>query len=214
PVFEEVFAIEHHRATSDIVCGRVPLGAEIHSVLRRYNIDVERLVAIIAGMENDFDGFFSGPINFDTVERILRAHAFAKPNPNIPNPEAVVRAALYRASDRDRTVVDAFWSYKDQVYRYIINSKKGLLADFACQLFMRRNLDKLNANDYFINEPQIFHKLRGLRNLLTSQSFEREIASQVDRPISYKARRFFTKREVDFFSRDDKQRYIQTKENR
>jgi len=79
---------------------------------------------------------------------------------------------------------------------------------------MRRNLDKLNANDYFINEPQIFHKLRGLRNLLTSQSFEREIASQVDRPISYKARRFFTKREVDFFSRDDKQRYIQTKENR
>jgi uncharacterized protein len=213
PVFEEIFEIDHHRATSDIICGRVPLGRKVYRALRHHDVDIERLVAMIAGTESDFDCFFSGPINFDTIEGILRAHAFAKPNPNIPDPEIVTTAALNRANDQDRTIVDAFWSYKDWVYQHIINSRAGILADFACQLFMRRNLHEISASDYFASEPQIFRKLQGLRSLLTSRSFERDIASHIDGPIAYKVRRFFTKQEADFFAREDKRRYIQTKQD-
>ena len=83
-----------------------------------------------------------------------------------------------RLTDQLRRAVDEFWLYKDQVYRHVINSRVGVLADFACQFFMRRHLDEVTPEDYFVTEAYIFRKLRGLRDLLTSRSFEAQILSQ------------------------------------
>ena len=212
PVFKEVFGLAHHQANEDIVTGRVPLGVEVYNALRSNNVDIERLIAIIAGQEAGYHGFFAGPINFDTIEGIIRARAYTKPNPNKLSPDTVTEAALRRSGERDRRAVDEFWSYKDQVYRHIINSRTGVLADLACQIFMRRNLDAMSPDDYFVTEAQIFHKLPGLRDLLTSRSFENEILRQVNRPISYTARRFYIEPSADFFARDDTDRYRQSKE--
>jgi hypothetical protein len=214
PVFKEAFGLDHHRATEDIVTGRVPLGREVYETLRRHHVDIERVIAVISGDEVGHDGFFAGPINFDTIEGILRSQTYAKPNPNIPSPEAVAEAALRRSSERDRAVVDEFWLYKDKVYRYVINSRIGVLADFVCQLFMRRHLDQLTRFDYFLTEAQMFRKLRGLQRLLTSRSFETEVMRELDASISYKVRRFFIDSKGDFFGRDDRNRYQQTKDDR
>lgn len=212
PVFEEEFGLAHHQVGEDIITGRVPLGKEVHDVLRRNQIDIERLISILAGRDSGYHGFFNGPINFDTIEGIMRAWAYTKPSPNILSPVSITQAALWRSTEWDRRAVDEFWSYKDRVYHLVVNSRLGVLADFACQWFMRLNLDVMGLDDYFATEDQIFQKLPGLRNLLMSRSFEIKIAQYVDRPISYTARRFNVEPHADFFARDDTARYRQSKE--
>jgi uncharacterized protein len=214
PVFRDRFGLEHHGATEDIVCGRVPMGREVYDVLRANDVDVERLVAIITGADTSFDGFFSGPINFDTIEGILRSRAFVRPSQTMLGPENVTRAALWRASECDRITVDAFWLNKHEIYTHVINSEIGVLADFACQLWMRMNIDSITADDYFSNEEVIFKKLGGLRDLLRSPSFRSSIVQHARGPISYIARSFFVDESTDFFSRNDRERYRQTKEQR
>jgi len=213
PVFNEIFGLEHHRATEDILRGNVPLGRELSDLLRSNGVDVERVIAIVSNAEPGYDGFFAGPINFDTIEGILRTRKYATPTANTPGPEAIVEAAIRREAKSDRELVDHFWSCKDSVYTHIINSRRGVLADFSCQVFMREHLTELSASDYFTTENDIFRTLRGLRELLTSRSFESEVRRYLDRPIHYKIRRFFVKQSGDFFKREDLVRYQQRKED-
>lgn len=211
PVFQEVFGISHHRATEDIITGRVPLGKDINETLRRYGVDIERVLALIAGADLDFDGFFGGPINFDTVDAILRSQIYARLYQNLPNPEAVIEAAIRRSNDSDRDIVDQFWSYKNFIYQHVINSRTGVMVDFACRMFMRRHLKEVKKYDYFSTEEIMFCKLPGLRQLLKSPTFESEVVRLVDGPIQYKERKFFINSSADFFDRDDKGRYQQSK---
>jgi hypothetical protein len=211
PTFMELFGLNHHRATEDIITGREKIGRGIFEILHRYHVKIDDLLSVIAGKETDYDNFFSGPINFDTIEGILRSYAYTKPNPITPNPEDVTKAAITRGNENDRAKVDGFWWYKDQVYRHIINSTEGLLADRVCQLFMRRHLNKIGPEDYFSTEPRLFKKLDGLREVLFSRSFRSLAAKLIDAPLKYKERRFFVNYGGDFFARDDFKRYMQTK---
>lgn len=214
PVFAEVFGLEHHRATEDVVSGREPIGRDLYAILRRHEVDVERVIAIIGGKEPIFDGFFSGPINFDTIEGILRSVAFVRPSLSIPSPETVTKAALRRETIKDRNVVDDFWKYKNWIYQNIINSRTGVLADYACRLFMRLHIAGIQKTDYFGTEDQIFRKLPGLLQLLTSPSFEADIVERLEEPVNFKSRRFFVYTNADFFAREDKYRYRQDKYER
>ncbi len=191
--------------------GQIELGREFNLLLRANNVDVDRVVAIMFGEEEACSGFFGGPINFDTIEGILRAEAYARRRPHIAGPEIVLDAAMRRASDNDRIVVDEFWMQKDRIYRHLINSRRGVFVDFACQLFMRRNINKLEPGDYFTTESLIFRKLPGLRQFLTRRSFEFDIMLLLDRPIDFKVRRFYIDLSGDFFKRQDTIRYRQNK---
>jgi hypothetical protein len=214
PIFKEVFGLEHHQATRDIVTGRVPLGREVYETLRRNKVDVEKVVAIIAGEELGYDNFFSGPINFDTIEGILRSLTYGRPKMQLPSPEAVMEAALRRLNHVDCRLVDEFWTYKDHVYRYIINSLRGVLADTVCQSFMRRHLEHIVDTDYFLTEKEMFRKLPGLRARLRSRSFISDINCEIDGPILFKERRFFIDSTGDFYQRQDYIRYKQSKAER
>ena len=151
PVFKEAFGIDHHAATEDVLRARVPLGSEVGAVLAEAKVDVDRLAAVIAGREPGHDGFFAGPINFDTIEGILRSQTYEYPVPKL-RPDAVMLAASRRSSHSDREKVDEFWDCKDRVYRDIINSKMGMLADALCQDAMRRHLDRFSRADYLMTE--------------------------------------------------------------
>jgi HD superfamily phosphohydrolase len=211
PVFKDAFGLDHHGATKKILTGEVPLGRELYRLLRDKNVNIDHVLAIISGEGFECHGFFGGPINFDTIEGILRAHAYTQRKSNFTNPEIVLEAAINRKTERDKSVVDEFWSYKDRVYRHFINSRMGVLADFACQEFMRKFIKKINEKDYYTTELQLFRKLPGLRELLTSRSFELDVKTLFDQQVAYKSRRFFVDVTGDFFKRQDNYRYRQTK---
>ena len=213
PVFKEAFGIDHHAATEDVLRARVPLGSEVGAVLAEAKVDVDRLAAVIAGREPGHDGFFAGPINFDTIEGILRSQTYEYPVPKL-RPDAVMLAASRRSSHSDREKVDEFWDCKDRVYRDIINSKMGMLADALCQDAMRRHLDRFSRADYLMTERRLFARLPDLRSLLTAPDFERRARKMLTAPIRARTRRFFTDQSIDFFTRQDKARYRQERSER
>lgn len=213
PVFKEHFGIDHHAATADILHGRVPLGQAVHGLLVEAGLDVARLVAVIDGKAPGHDGFFGGPINFDTIEGILRSHTYERPAPRL-SPETVTLAAVRRRDTADRDTVDEFWRCKDMVYGVIINSEKGMLADALCQDAMRRAIGRFSRADYFITERRLFAKLPDLRALLTAPQFEREARRALTAPLRARTRRFFTDPSSDFFARDDRARYRQQRSER
>jgi len=213
PVFKGAFGIDHHKATEDILRGRVPLGSEVNAILVRDGIDVDHVAAVIDGQEPGYDGFFAGPINFDTIEGILRSQTYEKPAPRL-SPETVMLAAIRRAGEADRIAVDEFWLYKDIVYGNIINSEKGMLADALCQDLMRRHLDRFGPADYLVSERSLFAKLPELRDMLTAPHFEQRARAALTSPLRARTRRFYTDQGVDFFARDDEARYRQARSER
>lgn len=212
-VFKEKFGIDHHTVSEDIICGRIPLGRRVFSTLRDHGVNVEELVAVVSGKTTRFDGFFHGPINFDTIEGILRSCRYIR-SPDIFSPDFVTDAAIRRADEKDRDTVDTFWKYKKFVYNNIINSQDGILSDFACKLFLRRNLARIDLDSYFGTETKLFQKLPGLRDLLTSHTFKDRIMRLIDEPVHYSARSYYIDQSGNFFDRQDDIRYRHSRSKR
>ena len=208
-VWVDEFNIDHHSATQDIICGRIPLGREVLDVLHAHHVDVEHVAALVAGQVSDFDGFFSGPITFDTIEGISRAHQYL-PTP-APSPTEVVIAATERATNDDQDVVDGFWNHKDDVYRLVVHSRQGILSDFASQEALRHHIHQVSIEDYFGDDQFMFKKLPGLKDTLTGTSMDREIPYHLGTPAFYVARAYFVDESGDFFSRNDSSRYQHVK---
>ncbi|MFO1184442.1 MAG: HD domain-containing protein [Bauldia sp.] len=209
PTFANIYGLDHHAVTAKIIRAQWPLGDQVVRVLRKYKVDIEGVISIIVGENDDFDGFFAGPINFDTIEGVLRSWTYAG-QASSPSPKAVVMAAATRESDGDRKTVDAFWGCKNEVYVNIINSRVGAMADAAAQFFMRENIDKFKADDYLSTEASVFKKMPGLRQLLASKNFPREAEAILPGTFTYKVRKFFVDKSRDFFKRRDKERYRQS----
>lgn len=204
-VWVDEFNIDHHSATQDIICGRIPLGREVLDVLHAHHVDVERVAALVAGQVSDFDRFFSGPITLDTIEGISRAHQYL-PAP-APSPTAVVIAATERASNDDQEIVDGFWNHKDEVYRLVVHSRQGILADFASQEELRHHIRQVSIEDYFGDDQLMFKKLPGLKEALIGTSMESDISTRFGTPTFYVARKYFVDESVGFSSRKDAARY-------
>lgn len=207
PVFKEKLGFEHHKATKDIISGQVSLGREVNCILLHFGINIDHLIELISGECSEFHRFFDGPINFDTIEGILRSCEYVRPTSSMTRPDSVAEAAIRREGPEDRDVVDRFWGYKDWVYKNIINSRIGILSDLACQHFLRRNLDVIDVDSYFETEPGFFRRLPRLRALLVSQEFESSVLRLIDEPIRYRNRNYYIDPDGDFFARCDDVRY-------
>jgi len=209
PVFHERFGIDHHVMTRRIIRGEIRFGKEVQDILRGARIDLDRLDALISGKDTlPGDDFFDGPINFDTIEGILRSRTYGSFKA-APTPEDVVRAATFRRSIEDMRIVDSFWRYKGEVYRNLINSSTGILADLLCQSLMRRNISKFSERDFLLTELGLFKRIPELRSILTSRRFSREAPKRVKMPDCYVSREFIINADADFFKRDDLHRYGQ-----
>jgi uncharacterized protein len=154
--------------------------------------------------------FFSGPINFDTIEAILRSKRYLKTNTPSPSPVEVAIAALKRKSQSDKHIVDKFWGYKADIYNLIIRSKQGIIADYLCQYYTTHNIKRLSRADFFISERAFFRKMPELRAVLKNMRNTAPVRD-VSYSVRYKQRHFFVNEMADFFARDDENRYKQSK---
>ena len=205
PVFAAKFGIDHHRATEDIIRGRSPLGCDVLFVLRNHNVDIERVVSLIAQRDTSFDRFFSGPITFDTIEGISRSCKYINRRP-IPSPQIVMMAAVRRdqRDDADQRMVDNFWRRKGDVYTYI-NSRTGVLSDFLAQDMLRQNIGRMRPADFYSTEKAMFKKLPGLKQIL------RDPVDQDVGPVRYLRRTYDINPNGNFYVRQDHTRYLHRK---
>ena len=153
--------------------------------LRRHGIDVDHVVALISGECTDCDRFFDGPINFDTIEGVLRSREYIRPTSTGTKPDTVTEAAIRREEPEDRDVVDSFWECKNWVYKHVINSRLGV----------------------FEAETSFFKRLPRLKKLLVSHQFESDVRCLIDEPVQYRNRNYYIDPDGDFFARRDHTRY-------
>lgn len=212
--FKRSFGIDHHIAGADIILGRSPYGRAITDILEAYDLDPEEVLATASGENDRFDGFFNGPINFDTIEGILRSWMYVRPHANTLSPEKVVLASISRSTPADMRTVDNFWEYKDYAYRFIVRSEFGVASDYLCESIVLSNISKLERDDYFLTERQIFKKVPDLKRLLLQFELRARTHQAAKEEIAYKARFFSVDDRFDFYSRNDKCRYTQRKEDR
>jgi HD superfamily phosphohydrolase len=212
PAFITFFGIDHHKAARDIIVGHAPLGEVIYKLLKHNKVDIERLIALIEGKEgSSLSTFFSGPINFDTIEGITRSQQYYNPDTLFTPPEDIVKAAILRRDETDRRMVDNFWHLKNEIYEHLINSPSGFLADLACQKLMEKHISIIAPYDYFSTEAAIFLKIPPLKQLLTSPAFWDGLALYIELPATHKTRSFYVDERGDFYARDDTSRYKQRK---
>ena len=211
PFFFDYFGLDHHAMTTNIILGTTHLGSEISDILRHFDVNVDRILAILDKLEDSHFGFFSGPINFDTIEGITRTLRYARTKEFLPNPIDIVEASLFRSNVVHKHKVDYFWQLKDMSYRVIINSKIGFSADYLCQLCARENYKLLSREDFLASETQLFKKMPQLRRSLLSRLSDKYSRDTLRYYTKYAIRRFFINEAGDFFDRQDSDRYRQTK---
>lgn len=159
---------------------------------------------------DDEESFFSGPINFDTIEAICRSYRYLHPRRVSRSPEDILLAAMKRTDEEHREIVDGFWLRKGEVYGSLIGSRKAVLSDLACQTYLRRHVKHVGVADYFGTEHSLFAKLPGLRDLLESPLMEQEVVDQITGPISHRGRTYSIDESADFFQWQDEARYLRS----
>ena len=211
PLLKRTFKLDHHEASENIILGTSILGTSIPDALNKFGIDPDHIIDILRGNDAEFDNFFSGPINFDTIEGILRSRSYLKMPDLMLGPQTVVEAASNRVSTKSRDLVDAFWNAKDEIYALVIRSRSGVLFDTLFQEVARQSIDDLSSDVFYMTETQVFRKIPRLRDAAKKDSWQALALSLLPDEIPYFVRRFYVDSSADFFSREDHIRYRQEK---
>jgi HD superfamily phosphohydrolase len=211
PVFVEKFGVDHHIATEQIILGQGQLGPEVSAVLADSGLTGREVLDVLNGGDAKFDRFFSGPINLDTIEGILRSRAYLRMDRTGLTPFKVVKAATLRDSEISRQIVDDFWYSKHDMYCLVIRSRLGVFYDALYQAIARANSSVLSREDMLASEAQIFRKMPELRECLRRDRLSDVAIAYLGEEVNFQIRRFFVDQSVDFGSRQDGKRYLQEK---
>lgn len=210
PLFWSRFGINHHLATLQILQGQVPMGREIGRILREAQVPDDRVTELLSGQSREFSNLFSGPINFDTLDGIMRSYSYVGAPFSPALTEFILDAAVLRNNERHRQIVDDFWAIKDAVYLTMIGSRRGVLADYASRQCIDQ-LSSLRPEDFYSTERALLNRTRSLRAVLLSPFMEVEVLRGAKSAVDYHRRRFLVFGTANFFGRDDASRYTQQK---
>jgi uncharacterized protein len=210
-LFVDKFGFDHHDASVRIILGQVPIGKEIFAILRDFGINPTEVVDVLSGNDEKFDGFFSGPINFDTIEGILRTRNYQKSQNLGITPLRVLIASAERHLEWSEKTVDAFWNAKDEAYGVMIRSPAGVLCDLIFCEIVKMSIHLLDESDFYSDETNMFKKIPRLREILdktTSVGYLKEILPS---SVKFQKRSFYIDKSVSFRCMNDRRRYLQSK---
>lgn len=210
-LFADKFGFDHHEASIRIILGQVPIGKEVVALLRDFGVNPTEVVDVLSGADEQFDGFFSGPINFDTIEGILRTRNYQKSQNLGITPLRVLIASAERQFDWSEKTVDAFWYAKDEAYSVMIRSPAGVLCDLIFYETVKMSIHLLDESDFYSDETSMFKKIPRLREVLdktTSSGYLKEILPS---SVNFQKRSFYIDKDVGFRCRNDRSRYRQRK---
>jgi hypothetical protein len=190
------------------------IGGQVREVLEQFGVDPEQVAAVLSGELDPCGGFFSGPINFDTIEGVLRSCRYMGPTQSGLTPHRVLYAAIERSSAEDKDAVDMFWNYKNNIYSLIIRSRDGVYADHVCQAVALKSIATLRQSDYLATEKDIFRKIPDMRKALGLDPASAMERFAIDGFADYICRSFYVDPDGDFFNRADHCRYRQRKSAR
>jgi uncharacterized protein len=214
PAFTELFGINHHAVSEEIIRGADSEFDDVRATLTNFGVDPEEVVSVLTGEDKQFDEYFSGPINFDTIEGILRSRQYIKMETLGLSPWRVLRASQDRKDKQDEVTVDSFWLMKGEIYTLVIRSSFGAFLDqFFLEVFKTQR-DHISPNDFYLSDGQMFRKFPILRKAFEHSFIESFSRQAFPDGLEVAYREFHVDKTKDFFARQDHARYQQSKRNR
>jgi uncharacterized protein len=175
-VFVENTGISHHESGIRIIRGDVDIGKDLFETLQKWKIEPFDITCIISGKwKSPINDIFAHAINIDTIEAILRGSTYLYKKDMFFTARDVLYAlitVINRDSvidDKSVNILDNFWRLKGEVYSWLIQGDKGIIADYLCQDYMRKNiLFNENSHTYYYgtekelyrNHSKLFSELR------------------------------------------------------
>lgn len=219
PTFQKLFRINHHQASRAIITGSSPLGSAIPDIFSRYHVNLDQVLELLSGTKQSPHSFlFASPINFDTIEAIARCCLFTR-SPQCVSPTEFVDA-IATSARFPIELADRFWATKGTIYRTVILSSSGLIADTLAQQYMLQNAEHFRLEDFFLDDlmlrrkhQHLFALFSGIRNRSLAQPAF--LTLNFDEEIEAAVRRFTVNRSAEVRSTDDLlARYKQDKRKR
>lgn len=210
-VFVDRFNLGHHQASERIIRGEVQHLASIWKIIDSHGINIYRILAILNGVgEQMFREAFDYPINIDTIEGILRCAQVIHDYDVMLSPDAVVEE-LASISGNSVRVFDRFWKAKNCVYRNLIYSERGVIADYLCQDYMR-SAQNIREDFFYHSELKFRKKHSAVFSLLSSLRSSRAPDLFFKHSIDYYERVFEINENVNISNIEDlKSRYTHRK---
>jgi HD superfamily phosphohydrolase len=214
PSFRSLFDVDHHVVGERIIRGEVRLGRRLSRVFSRHGINNFEIMSIISGKGRGVaKDIFSRSINVDTIEGIIRSASYTYRSV-ILSPIAVLDA-LANLGEGAHEILDEFWLLKDKIYSGLIQSNKGLVADYLCTKYMRMYSDDFSAALYMAKERDLKASHISLFDALKSLGRMNKINPDLvadGENLTYTKRRFFIDKSVVLRNYADlDRRYLQEK---
>lgn len=215
PSFKSFFEIDHHLVGEKILKGEVRIGRRLSRVFERHQINNFEVMALVSGFgDGAAKELFCRPINVDTIEGIIRSASYRLRSDVVINP-VVVLDAFADLGPQSQDVLDEFWLLKDFVYQSVIQSPKGLIADYLCKRYMELHVRSFDPSYYYGTEKELKTDHRNLFETLEEFGRSNKIPPSLIRDgedLSYVKRRFFVDKTVPLRSYSDvSRRYLQSK---
>ena len=209
PYLQKEFGYGHHEMGEMLLDGEVALGKPLTRLLLQNKINISFIKQLIAGKAKNTDGgdLFSSKINLDTIEGIIRSRHYLNNSSYLISPIRVALASFTNVLDNKLAILDEFWRLKDQVYKNLIISGNGLLADLNSQrLFLEQEIT-LTPDYLFKSEKSWQQKYSGIFKVIKS------VAQKQDKYRGIETFFVFTKRNyyINTFEPVPSKRYLYTK---
>jgi uncharacterized protein len=223
-MFEREFGLNHHSATAKLLTGDGPAAREIRSILVEHEVDVDDVGGLMAGNlpSHPLSQLFSGPINVDTIEGILRSANYRGELKRLPHPRSVLSAALTLIEGGDSPgnsleVLDGFWQLKGLIYSQLVRGPIGILSDYKCQLFFEAYRTSFCPGDFDLSDRALRMKFPDLFASLAADDIATPIhegTQPVGRRIPFVKRSFVVNRNAEIGDEAGeclRHRYVQDK---
>lgn len=176
PSFKKIFNLSHHQAGINIIHGNSPLGLELFDILKKYNIDINKIIDLINGESKETYAFaLNNPINIDTIDGIIRSYTYLCNSRN-KNKKLMKLPTIFEILEATITpsksgILDNFWLLKDKVYSQIINYDLHMYADNVSQYFIEENVKDISSDDFYLDDVKfkkqyeiLFSELNNLKS--------------------------------------------------
>jgi len=183
--FYEKYGISHHSITNDIIKGKSKNGTELYQLLKKYNIDIDYIVALLDGdVSNQTSFALNNPINIDTADGIIRSISYAYSSKTkkthlalLPKPIDIIEALV----NKNKKVLDSFWNLKHRVYSSVIHKPENLKADIVALNFAKEN-SAISQDDFYETDKSFKYKYSSMFHKLKSEKID---------TVQYKKRFYF-----------------------
>ncbi len=156
--FFDEYGINHHIASSDLIQNGKNMNS-ITNILKKH-VDVNLVINLIDQESNEhFADIFNSKVNVDTIDGIHKSLAFINLK-NSYDKYALAHSVFTDDFQNDISRIDSFWNLKDLVYKKIITSGIGAIADHISKEYFFENITRLNES-YFLKKES---SLLGGRN--------------------------------------------------